>query len=107
MMPNREWPAWARQDEAPIAVGEYCAYLRRPDGEEFIRAVYADGTVLTAPGYQKVPCRTPEQVRQIIAALDFPGDDYERFEWVIALRYANARRENLPAPSRQKEGAHD
>lgn len=92
-MSDRVWPAWARQDEAPIAVCGDGEYLRRPDGEEFIRAVYADGTVLTATGYQKAHCWTPEQVRQIIAALDFPGDDYERFGWVIALRLANNRRD--------------
>lgn len=101
-MSDREWPAWARQDEEPIAVSEYGGYLRRPDGGEFIRAVYADGTVLTAPGYRRIECQTPEQVRQIMAALDFPGNDWDRIGWALALRQANARR----APSRQKDDAH-
>lgn len=108
-MSDREWPAWARQNEVPIAVADYGEYLRRPDGGDFIRAVYADGTVLTAPGYRKVECQTPEWVRQLMAALEFPGNDWDRMEWDYALRRANARREmieTLPAPSRQKEDAH-
>ena len=107
MSDREEWPAWARQNEAPIAVSGTYEYLRRPDGRKFNCAVYADGTVLRAPGWPPVECQTPEQVRQIMASLEFPGDDCERFEWIIALREANLRREmieTLPAP-RQKDDA--
>lgn len=101
MSEREEWPAWARQSEAPIAVSSPYEYLRRPDGRSFNCAVYADGTVLREPGWGTVECQTPAQVRQIMAALEFPGDDDERLDWVIALRLANARRETLPAPVKE------
>lgn len=95
MSDRPEWPAWARQHEAPIAVaGEY-ERLRQPDDGSFDFAFYADGMVLSAPGLRAVDCQTPEQVRQIRAALQFPGDDSEMFEWWISLSRANARRDRL------------
>lgn len=105
MSDREEWPAWARQNEAPIAVMGECTTWHRPDGTAFVTALYADGTVLRHSAYRPVECQTPEYVRQVIAFLDFPSSDYERFSWVMALERANARRETMPAPSRQKEDA--
>ena len=90
---SAQWPAWARQDEAPIAVASLGERLHRPDGADFTLAVYADGTVLAAHGSHDIPTQTPEQVRQMLAALEFPGDDYEAFMWHLDRQAANARRD--------------
>lgn len=105
MSDREEWPAWARQNEAPVAVMDEYTMWRRPDGNGFVTAIYADGTVARHPAYRPVECQTAEYVRQVIASLDFPGSDYERFSWGLALRRANARRETLPAPTREREEA--
>lgn len=88
---SARWPEWARQDEAPIAVAFWGERLHRHDGADFTVAVYADGTVLTAHRSRDIPTLTPEQVRQMLAALEFPGDDYEAFIWHLARQAANAR----------------
>ena len=71
----------------------------RPDDTPFETALYADGTVLRRPDLSSVECQTPEFVRQVIASIEFPGNDYERLGWLIALSRANDRRAPLPAPS--------
>lgn len=43
MSDREEWPAWARQNEAPVAVMDEYTMWRRPDGNGFVTAIYADG----------------------------------------------------------------
>lgn len=71
--------------ETPIAVmRDYC-HPRRPDGEGFDWAIFADGSAYHRENGRINRDLTAEEIRQLHAEMEFGRNDMEYYDWLRAL----------------------